>query len=735
MSILLSGTWWPLSGGSNPEPSKSQPQNGKLLNNERAQSPTQPQSRSFSLWSWSAGLAPDLRETTDANSPLDNLDQPSEEPVSWWTTIVGPPASTVVNEQNKSLLNSNNADNEGNGDPYQPEHQQSNWSFWLYFLGTQQLDSESDTEDKRDLEAFREAKLAIESCKDSCHYAISKTHGLNEVYLAVHGTSTERSPVKFNEKRQPIMPHQYLEKVISDQKPSKTVEIQSNDQSRRSTQTKLPIDQAQTDTINNPKSQASQKLPASDSSKSLQNTLVTPGCIRDSNIEANGTVKTDIDLTASRGSYISEPIFPITPSLESNFRIITLSTKLRLWGEAIIQKEQSSERHIYKSTESSVERKRKRISKKALVISFHSFLPTKFVRSVISEGTGSASLIAENAVAAVQRWAIKGGIHDLQVQSISLEGVGVIESRKDKSLILLENWASDVNNSDFIFVVSNSIASPVAIQTLDHMFKSDQFDLNHKKIGLLSMSGALHGPVTGLDAKVIRRAYGLSEYDIIREMFELQRSNSDLSKRLSESTNNLCQYNVKLTMVGSVDDQLIPVFSSVFHQTSHPNLFKSLYVDEDVEVPGFVIRLISIILIMENVGYADHYQLLRDLLELSQGPLSSCTTHGDILKCTDVYDLGVKFALETTSLKVRKDVALNQVTTNFGETERNLYHLPWNVRGLINDLLQTKHIKSVKLLRDLVSDYRAWDPTTRPWREIKQCFAAFEETNPDDLML
>ncbi|OBA19325.1 hypothetical protein METBIDRAFT_47086 [Metschnikowia bicuspidata var. bicuspidata NRRL YB-4993] len=555
-------------------------------------------------------------------------------------------------------------DSIGNINKIEHVAQQNSWLSWLNFLGPNPAEYENDTENKHDLEAFREAKLAIETSKDACHYAISKLHGSSSVSLAVHGTITESTPVNFNEKKQPIMPHQLLENAIPDPRPSKFSETQS--------------DQAKKSTLS---------------------------------------------------------LIPVSPDLDSNLRVITLSTKIRLWGEAIIHKEIVPGTHIYKSTRPSVERKRKKVVKRALVISVHSFLPTKFVRSVISQSTGSASIMAENAVNAVHRWANDDGEHELQVQSIALDGIGTIGSRVDNSLHLLQNWADEVKNAEFIFMVSNSTASPVALQILQHMAKTSSFGLEHKKVGFLSMSGALQGRVSGLDMKVIRRAYTCYEYDIIMELFELQKSSSHLSRKLTESMNDLCQYNVKLALIGSVDDKFIPIASSVSYQTSHPNIYKGLYIDEDVEVPEFLIRLMSMILTMENVGYADHYQLLKDLLELSQGPLGVCATHGEIFKCPGVYDVGVKFALETTSLKLRKNAVFKQFKSYGANTERNLYHLPWNVRGLINDLLKTKHIKSMKLLKELVSEYRKWDPSTRPWREIKQCFAAFEESNPEDLMM
>ena len=743
MAGLTTGAWWPLTA----ESANAQ-QSENRASNENVSSYTKKLTKPASYWSWSAGLALEPRASDDRVSPADVGEQVNEEPSTWWATLMGPPAAANKNQQTSpppNLVQSStqrkqaheNA-NAKDADYKSRDHQdlqilQRSWFPWLFFQGPSILDSESDTEDKGDLETFREAKLAIELSKESCHYAVYKDYDLNEVYLAVHGTSTENTPVKFNEKKQPIMPHQHLENAITEPKTVLSPEYPSLDQ-RNIPQDESTQELTHAKTAVNYRQRQPQSVSANDSSSVLPDDIVNGVTAKNNHNGENHANRSSTALSASLKSECPRRENTVYPDLDCNFRVITLSTKLRLWGEAMIHKEPTSERHIYKSTRPSVERKRKVIARNALVISVHTFLPTKFVRSVILQSTGNASLIALNAVDSVRRWVAQDNLDHLNIKSIALDGIGTTLARTERSIELLNSWNHEIRNADLIFVASNSAASPVAIQILDHIMKTPHLGLEHQRVGFLSMSGALSGPLIGLDTKVIRRAYSYNEYDIINEMFELLKSNSALSRKLAASIDFLCQMNVKFTLAGSVDDQFIPIFSSVYNQVSHPNIFKCLFNDKKADVPPFITQLMVIILTMENLGHNDHHLLLRDLLELTQVPLATRTSHGLIHKSFHLYDIGVRFAMETTSLKMRK-AALFKCMGQNSEPERNIYHLPWNVRGLVDDLLKTKHIGSVRLLKNLVTEFRNWEPATKPWRDIKQCFAAFEEVNPDDLML
>lgn len=569
-----------------------------------------------------------------------------------------------------------------------PKPPSEGW-FWPFTASNPVDDSESDAEDES-AEVFRAAKLAVETLKNQAHYAVKCKYLTKEVELAVLGTPTESLPVRFNYKRRPLTPHELLENSIF-VKPKP-----------RASESKLP-----------------EIKPAETASKADM-------------VEASGSTSrpTSEQLAVPEPKAKSpSPSYPpsVLPHMDENFRVITLLTKLRLYGEAMVHGNRTSEKHLYRKTPSASGQKRKRI-RKVVVISVHSFLPTKLVKSVVGQNTGNAVKFANRALEAMARWISKEE-KDFEIVSIALEGQGPIGSRAENSFQLLKNWQHKITESDCILVVANSIASPVAVKLLSKMI--EEFDLTKKKLGLLSMAGALCGPFPGLDTKVVIRAYSQMENEIIGELFEFQKK-SALSTELDNCIKHLCEHNVKISMIGALSDQLVPLYSAVANHALHPNIYRAFFVDENGEIPRFVVKFFSLIMTMQNVGCFDQ-NLVRDLCERIQGSVSG-GSHGRIFEHNEVYDIGVHFAMDTTSLVYNNEVKAER-TTEVWQCDKNLFHVPWNVRGLINDLIHIKHIESLYLLKELVQEYKIWDPVTRPWKELKYCFAAFEEISIDELML
>lgn len=664
---------------------------------ELPEAPSEPEAPppSTSFWSWSS--AP----TTNAESKLTDAAKTLSPPSS------GGPADQTPESVQKDPAQSDAASPE-------PNTGGSCWWPWLMFSSVEPVDSESDVEDKVDAESFKEAKLAIESGKESCHYAIAglRTSELDSPHLAVHGTRSETAPVRYNRKKRPLMPCELLESAMLLSRPPKP---------------EPPAPEPDTKKQNGTAKPASVKSPILSTAGTEQPGNSKPADQPDpSNIPGSsaGSVKS-IEVPHITGG-------TVLPHLDSNFRTITIPTNLRLWCGAIVSGQNTSETHLYKSTEGSISKKRRRVVKRAVVISVHSFLPTKLVKSFIGQNTGNALLFAHRAMEAVQRWTSAESTTP-ETFYIALDGVGVINKRAEASFALLKNWTTEIKNAEFVYVVANSLASPAAIILLQQMCASPEFGMRGKKVGLLSMAGAISGPYPGLDARVVRRAYNYGEFDIIKELFELQKSTSELSQQLQAAINGLCQNNVKLTFAGAYSDQFIPLYSSIGHQLRHPNVFKCMYLESNAGVANFMTKLFSLMLTMENVGYSVQ-NLMFELLEYIQGSASASGSHAVLHSDLEMYDVGVKFAMETTSLKYSRDARKSRFHAQASDSERSLYNIPWNARGLVNDLVTIKHINSLRLLGELVLAYREWTPTTRQQRELKASFAALEDMTNDDLI-
>lgn len=699
MNDTAGSSWWPLRAPRNlqdtPAPLLPQsPEQSAKLNLQQTARPS-------SIWSWNNNTEPTHPE------PANNVtDVPKSEDSSWWWSraIYGPTNEATNVKDTKSAQNIDMPGEPATG----------GWFLWLSFLLEVAPDLESDVEDQSTAELFKEAKQTLESSKDSCHYAISGHHCNTDVELSVAGTRSGTHPVKYNYKKRPALAHEFFESTMAASKPNRT------------SSPPLPgVNDIKLDSSNkNGQFNGLRKVLAS--SSQLQQMAL--------NINNNETASSSSSIKSVYLNMDQNNFSGVLPELHENFRVITMTTKIRLFGEAMLYGDKTSEKHLYTSTSGSISSKRKKLAKKAVVISLHSFLPPKFVKLIIGQSTGSSSKFAKAALEALKAWLDERYSEVGDIQLISLEGFGTIGSRVEESFQLLQNWELDINDADFVFFVGNSIASPALLLLAQKVIESESFDLSDKKVGLLSIAGANLGPYFGLDTKVVIRAYTQSENEIINELFELQKPASSLSMSIKEALQSLCASNVKVTLSGSVSDQFVPLSSALAQHIRHPNIYRCIYVDEGSEVPLFLVKLISIVLTMENVGYGDH-NLLWLLLDITHGAIHLNGSHGKIHGDNTIFETGIRFALETTSVRHKRDAKELPSSFATGDIEKNMYHLPWCARGLLNDLMHIKHIQNLSLLETLRKQYLGWEPTSRHWRSVKHCFAAFEDLTVDDILL
>lgn len=707
MSESQSRFWWLLPAPSNREPSPP-------VAEQEIPNPIQqpPQGR---FWDWS------LTTTSDPHAKsasIDNAIAPLKEdaPVessSFWALMFGSSKDPQTESKHADPLQ----------EPQKEDESSSWWLPWPFLLQAPE-DLESDVEDSSNAELFKSAKLAVETARDSCHYAVFCKHGTHDVELAVAGNDTETQPVKYNHKKRPLISNEIIETSLYSQRqkkadlpPTTEAGAESAFKSRKKSPDRSTKVEDQAKSVINP-----------DQGKD-------PSQSKDSTSESLKAEPAPANSRSQSANQATKPEPTILPKLDDNFRTITMKTKLRLVGEAFVHGSQTSEKHLYRSTDKQIQQKKRKRTRKIVVIGVHSFLPTKLVKSLIGQSTGSAVVLANNALDAVEQWMSENKDCHFDIDTIALEGHGTINDRVTMSMKLLRNWKEHINKSDFVFVAANSIASPVAIKLVSQMLLSPHFGhLKGKKVGLLSIAGAMFGPFANTDSKVVIRAYTKAENEVIGEMFELQKSKSPLSTDITECLSHLCSCNVKITMIGSLNDQFIPLHSSTSNQILHPNIFKCLYVDGTSDVAPFMIQLMSMALTMVNVGYGDQ-NLIRDLGDRLQGVASSLGTHGRIFNESEVYQTGVRFAMETTSLVYHIPTRYDRIAPTTAEADKNLYNLPWNVRGLINDLVSIKNIRNLLMLKKLVEEYAKWEPSTRVWRDIRYCFAALEDITVDELLL
>lgn len=410
------------------------------------------------------------------------------------------------------------------------------------------------------------------------------------------------------------------------------------------------------------------------------------------------------------------------------------------------------ENHLYKQPLIEIRNNKRRKLNKIVIISIHGFLPTKFVRAIIGQNTGNSIRFATHASKAVLKWLSQDNpgfkISDYDIETIALEGEGKINDRVEKLYKLLDNWMDMLDKSDFIFFISHGQATPVAINLMAKLLHEHLHWHYWKKLGLLSMSGLQLGPFMGLDTKIVTRAFTSMENEIIRELFEFQKPYSKLSLQLNESMKILMKNNVKVTFSASVTDQFIPLSSSLALQFAHPNIHRNIFhakseiqtvmdtttpsnVSDSSNAP-FLTNLLIIICMMKNVGKDFDYNIIRELSDkfnLEGTPKGHCKLFDD----EQVYMESIQYCLETTDLIHSQELSINILKPLDSASFHSL--LPWNIRSLFQDLVQIKHIGSVKLIEELLFRFKAWQPTPKQWKDIKYCLDVLNDFEIEDLFL
>lgn len=367
-------------------------------------------------------------------------------------------------------------------------------------------------------------------------------------------------------------------------------------------------------------------------------------------------------------------------------------------------------------------------SVKVLIVGVHGFFPTKMIRPIIGEPTGTSTKFITEAEKSVIRW-FREQKTPVEISKIALEKEGEVFDRINFFFEVMKKWAAEIKKADFIYFVAHSQGCPVTIILLAKLIEAGIIDLDQmnfdtetpiseikdktrKIVGVLAMAGVNNGPFYGADQTLFVRAYSAIESDSLKELFQFQNFNSVQARKLVQSIRIIIASNVKICFVGSINDQLVPLYSSNGLFVDHPNIFRATFIDKDSRTPDFITRIVSIANHLNNLGYDDH-----NIIKEISGSLAGTLTgggHSKIYNEGQVYDLGIKFALETT------DVAL-ETPVNFRPYQvdmlgSNPYHLPWCMRGL---LFEARMHLGQDQIHQLFEEFEDWNPETKQLKDVK----------------
>ena len=340
--------------------------------------------------------------------------------------------------------------------------------------------------------------------------------------------------------------------------------------------------------------------------------------------------------------------------------------------------------------------------KRAIAIGVHGYFPTPLIRSVLGQPTGTSIKFANMAAKAIARWTAAHG-YECEVKTAALEGEGRISERIELLWKLLLNWIDEIRKADFVLVACHSQGVPVAMMLVAKLIDFGCFNSSTVRIGVCAMAGVSMGPFADFKSRWISGSAG--------ELFEFSDPTSTVSKSYIAALETVLKFGAKVAFVGSIDDQLVSLESSIFAPVSHPHIIRAVFIDGRTHAPNFIAHLVGFVLKLRNLGVPDH-GLIRELSSPLAGSLYGGEGHSRIYEEEGVYELAIEFALETTAIN---NAEMTQKTVPLSSS--NPYILPFAMRGILEEeYVKTElHDEALELLRQ----FDDWKPATKGLKDVK----------------
>ncbi|KAL2878160.1 hypothetical protein SGCOL_006410 [Colletotrichum sp. CLE4] len=352
--------------------------------------------------------------------------------------------------------------------------------------------------------------------------------------------------------------------------------------------------------------------------------------------------------------------------------------------------------------------------KKAIAIGVHGLFPAMYLRAMVGQPTGTSLRFANLGAEAIRRWTDAHGCTDCEIEKVALEGDGKIADRVDNLWKLLLNWIEHIRNADLILVASHSQGVPVGVMLLAKLI--DLGIITNAKIGVCAMAGVSLGPFPDYKSSM-----GIL-MGAANELWEFSNPDSEISKRYEHSLKEFLKYGARITYIGSIDDQLVPMESAIYSPASHPYIYRAVFIDGRIHAPDFIAHLVGFALKLRNLGVSDH-GLIRELSTPLAGSLYSGEGHSRLYYDDQVYDLALTHALETSDVRpnVPATVTHRRDSTGAGAgasvANPNPYHLPWIMRGLLEENFVRTELSSET--EELLRQFDDWKPVTKALKDVK----------------
>lgn len=192
--------------------------------------------------------------------------------------------------------------------------------------------------------------------------------------------------------------------------------------------------------------------------------------------------------------------------------------------------------------------------KKAIAIGVHGLLPATYLRPMIGQPTGTSLRFANLGADAIRRWADSHGCSNCEIEKVALEGEGRIRDRVENLWRLLLNWIDHIRKADLIVMACHSQGVPVSIMLLEKLIELGV--ITNAKIGVCAMAGVALGPFPDYKSSFLIGS--------AVELWDFGNPQSQNSQRFETALKTVLDYGARITFVGSIDDQVVPMEVSCF---------------------------------------------------------------------------------------------------------------------------------------------------------------------------
>ncbi|KAL4919721.1 hypothetical protein BDW62DRAFT_32754 [Aspergillus aurantiobrunneus] len=384
----------------------------------------------------------------------------------------------------------------------------------------------------------------------------------------------------------------------------------------------------------------------------------------------------------------------VLPHFNDTFALQDRPTFLQSIGRFLHYNKEPNNQHVYKIPYPP------RI-KRALAIGIHGYFPAPLIRTVLGQPTGTSVRFSNMAAEAIRKYTEDNG-YSCEIEKIALEGEGRIAERVDLLWKLLLNWMEEIRRADFILLACHSQGVPVGIMLVAKLISFGCINAN--RVGICAMAGVNLGPFADYRSRWISGSAG--------ELFEFALPYSQVSKGYESALRTCIEFGVRVSYIGSIDDQLVSLESSLFSPVSHPYIYRAVFVDGRVHAPSFVSHLVGFALKLRNLGISDH-GLIRELSSPLAGSLYTGEGHSRLYDDDTIYRLAIEFALETSLVSN----APLHIKRNHPPPATNPYILPFAMRGLLEEEYVRHELYNETM--ELLKQFDDWKPTSKVLKDVK----------------